>query len=147
MTLRAIESGRTDRQAMSNARDHQATSGERAISGSRPQLPPVPPPSGGRPAYRRLWTAVVLTLLFAIGIWLGRLVDFTEPAVARVPPTPLTTIVTVPGRAPSSCVGALDRGDAAIQLLVRGVRDQRLTSQLQAYLKAADACRTDMPSG
>jgi hypothetical protein len=132
---------------MSNARDHRPTSGERATSGSRPLLPPVPPPSSGRPAYRRLWIAVVLTLLFATGIWLGRLVDFSEPAVARVAPTPLTTIVTVPGRAPASCVSALDRGDAAIQLLVRGVRDQRLTNQLKAYLKTANACRKDVPSG
>jgi hypothetical protein len=131
---------------MSNARDHRATSGERATSGSRPLLPPVPPPSSGRPAYR-LWIAVVLMLLFATGIWLGRLVDFSEPAVARVAPTPLTTIVTVPGRAPASCASALDRSDAAIQLLVRGVRDQRLTNQLKAYLKAANACRKDVPSG
>ena len=131
---------------MSNARDHRPTSGERATSGSRPQLPPVPPPS--RPLYRRLGTVAVLTLLFAIGIWFGRLVDFSEPAAARVgPTTPLTTIVTVPGRAPASCVSALDGGDAAIQLLVRGVRDQRLTNQLKAYLKAADACRKDVPSG
>jgi hypothetical protein len=106
----------------------------------------VPPPSSGRPAYR-LWIAVVLMLLFATGIWLGRLVDFSEPAVARVAPTPLTTIVTVPGRTPTSCVSALDRGDAAIQLLVRGVRDQRLTNQLKAYLKAANACRKEVPSG
>jgi hypothetical protein len=131
---------------MSNAQDHQATSGERAASGSRPRLPPVPPPSGGRSAYRRLWMAVVLTLLFATGIWLGRLVDFGEPAVARATPPPLTTIVTAAGRAPSSCVSALDRGDAAIHLLVKGVRDQRLTNQLNAYLKAANACRKDMPS-
>jgi len=132
---------------MSNARDHRPTSGERATSGSRPLLPPVPPPSSGRSAYRRLWIAVVLTLLFATGIWLGRLVDLSEPAVAGVAPTPRTTIVTVPGRAPASCVSALDGGDAAIQLLVRGIRDQRLTNQLKAYLKAADACRKDVPSG
>ncbi|HVD13851.1 MAG TPA: hypothetical protein VNK73_05335 [Actinomycetota bacterium] len=131
---------------MTNAQDHPAAPSERGATGSRPQLPPVPPPSRGRPVYRRLWTAVVLTLLFATGIWFGRLVDFSEPAVARVTPTPLTTIVTVPGRAPSSCVSALDRGDAAIQLLVKGVRDQRLTGQLKSYLKAANACRKDMPS-
>lgn len=131
---------------MTSAQDHPASPDERGLGGSRPPLPPVPPPS--RPLYRRLGTAAVLTLLFAIGIWLGRLVDFSEPAAARVAPTtPLTTIVTVPARAPSSCVSALDRGDAAIQLLVRGVRDKRLTAQLQSYLKAASACRKALPSG
>jgi hypothetical protein len=132
---------------MTNAQDHPATPGERGAFGSRPQLPPVPPPSRGRPLYRRLGTAAVLTLLFAVGIWLGRLVDFSEPAAARVgPTTPLTTIVTAPARAPSSCVSALDRGDAAINLLVKGVRDKRLTAQLQSYLKAANACRKALPS-
>jgi hypothetical protein len=129
---------------MTSAQD-PASPDERGLSGSRPQLPPVPPPS--RPLYRRLGTVAVLTLLFAIGIWLGRLVDFSEPAAARVAPTtPLTTIVTEPARAPSSCVSALDRGDAAIKLLVRGVRDKRLTAQLQSYLKAASACRKALPS-
>ena len=131
---------------MTSEQDHPASPGERGMVGSRPQLPPVPPPSG-QPVYRRLGTAALLTLLFAVGIWLGRLVDFSEPAVARVAPTtPLTTTVTVPARAPSSCVSALDRGDAAIHLLVGGVRDQRLTDQLKTYLEAAKACRKALPS-
>jgi hypothetical protein len=125
---------------MTDAQDHPGA------TGSRPQLPPVPPPSRGRRRYRQLWTAVVLTLLFAVGIAVGRLVDFSEPAAAQPTPTAATTIVTVPGRAPSSCVSALDRGDAAIHLLAKGVRDQRLTDQLKSYLKAANACRKEMPS-
>jgi hypothetical protein len=132
--------------AMTNAQEQPATPGERETSASRPQMPPVPPPSRGRRLSRWLWTAAVLALLFTIGVWVGRLVDFSGPAAAQPTPPPLTTTVTVPGRAPASCVSALERGEATIDLLVKGVRDQRLTDQLKSYLTAANACRKEMPS-
>jgi hypothetical protein len=131
---------------MTKAQEHSVTPDDRAAGGARLPLPPVPEPSRGRdrPGYRRLWTAVVLVLLFVFGIWLGRLLDGGEPAVARATPATVTTIVTRAGRPPASCLTALDRSDRVVHLLVRGIRDRRLSDQLKSYLAAANACRREV---
>jgi hypothetical protein len=127
---------------MTDAQERPATPG-----GAPPPLPPMPEPTR-RSWPVRLWTAVVLTLLFAVGIWLGRLLTVADPAVAGAAPTPAsTTTTTLAGRAPASCISALDRGDLAIHLLVKGIRDRRLSDQLKSYLKAANACRKEVPPG
>jgi hypothetical protein len=131
---------------MTKAQEHSVTPDDRAAGGARPLLPPMPEPSRDRdrPGYRRLWTALVLVLLFAFGIWLGRLLDGGDPAVARATPAPVTTIVTRAGRPPAWCLTALDRSDRTILLLGRGIRDRRLSDQLKSYLKAATACRKEV---
>jgi hypothetical protein len=130
---------------MANAQEHPVTPGGRATGGAQLPLPSMPEASRDRPGSRRLWTAVVLILLFASGIWLGRLLDPGAPAVARATPAPATTIVTRARPAPASCLTALDRGDLAIHLLVRGIRDRRLSDQLKSYLDAANVCRREVP--
>lgn len=110
---------------------------------TRPVLPPVPEPAR---RLGRLWTVLVLAVLLAFGIGLGRLLGGGEAAaaVATTAPAP-PVVVTLPAAAPRSCLAALHHGDATVDLLVRGIRDRRLSEALKSYVTASKACRKEVP--
>lgn len=110
--------------------------------GARLRLPPVPEPAR---RLGRLWTALALLALLALGIWLGRLQGGGEAAVP-VPTSAPPRVITVPPPTPKSCLDALHLGDATIALLVHGVRDRRLADTLKSYVTASKACREEVSS-
>ncbi len=109
-----------------------------------PALPPVSAPSRRR---GRLWAALALAGLLALGIGLGRLLGGGAAVAEGAAPAPAAppAVVTVPAEAPESCLTALHRSDATIVLLVHGVRDRRLADALKSYMKASKACREEVP--
>jgi hypothetical protein len=111
---------------------------------TRPALPAVPEPAR---RLGRLWTVLILAVLLASGIGLGRLLGGGEPAAASVTsaPAPPVVVVTVPAAAPRSCLAALRHGDATVDLLVHGIRDRRLSEALKSYVTASKACRKEVP--
>jgi hypothetical protein len=122
------------------AEAHQG--GSKPDAGTGPQLPSVPRPAR---RFRRLLALLAYLSLVALGIWLGHLTGGAA-AVADAPPPPAPTSVV--GRAaapaPASCIRALHRSDATITLLVRGVRDRRLSETLKAYIRASRTCREEV---
>ncbi|HEX6677766.1 MAG TPA: hypothetical protein VF486_22445 [Actinomycetes bacterium] len=99
------------------------------------------------PARRRgrLWAALALAGLLALGIGLGRLLGGGAGVAEHAAPAGPPAVVTVPAEAPESCQAALHRSDATIGLLVHGIRDQRLAGAIKAYTKASKACREEVP--
>jgi hypothetical protein len=132
---------------MSQAHEPSLTPDARGAGETGPQLPPVSEPAR---RFTRLWTALALAGLLGLGIGLGRLLNLGEAQAADVAPAPPPAVVTVtappPAPAPGSCMVALRRGDATIALLVRGVRDRRLSDALKSYTQASKACREEVPT-
>jgi hypothetical protein len=129
---------------MAQAHEHRPPPGAPGADGTRPALPPVSAPAR---RHGRLWAALALAGLLALGIGLGRLLDGGAAVAEGAAPAPAgpPTVVTVPAEAPESCLTALHRSDATIVLLVHGVRDRRLADAIKAYTKASKACREEVP--
>ena len=129
---------------MAEVHEDSFTPDARDAGGTRPALPPVPEPAR---RLGRLWTVLTLAVLLAFGIGLGRLLGGGEAAAAgaTTAPAPPPVVVTVPAAVPRSCLAALRRGDATVDLLVHGVRDRRLSEALKSYVTATRTCRKEVP--
>jgi hypothetical protein len=129
---------------MAQAHGHHPPPGAPGAGGAVPALPPVSAPPRRR---GRLWAALALAGLLALGIGLGRLLDSGAGVAEGAAPAPAgpPAVVTVPAKAPESCLTALHRSDATVALLVHGIRDQRLAGAIKAYTKASKACREEVP--
>jgi hypothetical protein len=111
---------------------------------------PVKPALEAAPAGRRVpsWAvpAVLVLVCLLVGGGLGYLLH--HPAAATAQPPVSTVIRTAPQIkevAPSACLQTAQRADETIDLLVRNVRDRRLSSALKAYTEASQACRKQAP--
>jgi hypothetical protein len=114
---------------------------------------PVPAPAprrSRRPVVLGLAAVVLMAVLFAAGISLGRGLGPTRPAEAEpADPSPVTTVLstttataTVPASvAPRACLDTARFGDQVIALLTANVRDQRLDVALKRYTQASQRCR------
>ena len=116
---------------------------EDAERGER-EIPALPPPPGRR-LPRWVVPAVIAFVCLLAGAGLGYLVH--RPAASPEPvPTVLTRTVTVTKTkpvAPPACLETARRGDESIDLLLRNVRDRRLSLAMKAYTVASQACRKE----
>jgi hypothetical protein len=128
----------SERRSMAQAHEHRPPPSAPGAGATRPAL---------APARRRgrLWAALALAGLLALGIGLGRLLGGGAAVAEGAAPAAPPAVVTVPAEAPESCLTALHRSDATIVLLVHGVRDRRLADAIKAYTKASKACREEVP--
>jgi hypothetical protein len=108
-------------------------------AGPGPGLPSLPEPPR---RLGRLFVVLAYAGLVALGIWLGHLFGGDAAVADRTPPAPVAARVASP--APSSCISALHRSDATITLLVRNVRDRRLSEALKSYIRASRTCREEV---
>jgi hypothetical protein len=122
----------------SMAEAHEGGSTPEAGPGLRLPSLPEPPRRLGR-----LLVVLAYAGLVALGVWLGHLVG-SDAAVAGAPaPAASPVAVRAASPAPDSCISALHRSDATITLLVRGVRDRRLSETLKSYIRASRICREE----
>jgi len=115
-----------------------------------PALPPPQKPAAAAPAADRqlpTWAlpAVVALVCLLVGGGLGFLLH--RPAAISAQPTTSTVVVsTLPETksvAPPACLESARRADVVIDLLIRNIRDRRLTMALEAYTEASQACRKE----
>ncbi|HZD72175.1 MAG TPA: hypothetical protein VFA45_25635 [Actinomycetes bacterium] len=136
------------------AQERSSGTGEAQASGPQ-EAEPGPaegqahaPALGPRPRRRALsWAApaaIALVCLLAGG-GLGYYLH-GPPASPELTPTVITqTVVRTETKpvAPRACLEAARRGDESIDLLLRNVRDRRLSLALKAYTTASQACRQE----
>ncbi len=109
--------------------------------------PVVPATMWERARANRVAVVIAVGCLLA-GIGLGYLLprasarDTSPPSVTAAVPT---TLPAVPPRAvaPPACLETARRGDVVVDLLMRNIRDQRLTLAFKAYTEASQACRKE----
>jgi hypothetical protein len=104
------------------------------------------PPAGRRVPSWRVPAVVVLALLcLLVGGGLGFLLRGPAPAPVTIPTVVTRTVVRTETKpvAPPACLATAQRGDEVIDLLVRNIRDRRLTIALKAYTTASQACRRE----
>jgi hypothetical protein len=129
-----------------------ASPGEPENAGeATPALPPPEKPAAvAAPADSRqlpTWAlpAVIALVCLLVGGGLGFLLH--RPAATSAQPTTSTVVVsTVPETkqiAPPACLESARRADVVIDLLIRNIRDRRLTMALEAYTEASQACRKE----
>jgi hypothetical protein len=108
-------------------------------------------PLQARERHRRIpsWalTAVITFVCLLAGGGLGYLLRGPTPSPVPVPTVVTKTVVRTVTKpvAPPSCLETARRGDEAMDLLVRNVRDRRLAAALKAYTSASQACRKQAP--
>jgi hypothetical protein len=103
----------------------------------------LPPPPAERQAPRWTVPAVMALVCLLAGGGLGYLLH--SPAPLQPPTsTVITSVVPRPKLvSPPACIETARRGDEAIDLLIRNIRDRRLSSALKAYTEASQACRKE----
>jgi hypothetical protein len=89
-------------------------------------------------------TAIAVACLLAGG-GLGYLLHSPAPSPEPVPAVITQTVVRTQTRAvvPRACLETARRGDQAMDLLLRNIRDRRLSSAVKAYTTASQACRRE----
>jgi hypothetical protein len=113
-----------------------------------PQTPEPAPPQAPEPN-RRIpsWAvpAVIAVVCLLVGGGLGFLLRGPAPAPVPIPTVVTRTVVRTETKpvAPPACLETAQRGDEAMDLLVRNVRDRRLAAALKAYTTASQACRRE----
>ena len=111
----------------------------------------VKPTVGAPPAGRRMpsWAVPAVLLLalmcLLVGGGLGYLLHSPAPSPESIPTVITQTVIRTETKpvAPRACLEAARRGDEAMDLLVRNVRDRRLAAALKAYTTASQACRRE----
>jgi hypothetical protein len=116
-----------------------------AAEAQEAQEPAVVPAPAGRRTPSWTVAAVIALVCLLAGGGLGYLLH--RPAAAAAPepiPTAITSVVvqTRPV-APPACLQAAQRGDETIDLLVRNIRDRRLSLALKSYTTASQTCRKE----
>jgi hypothetical protein len=110
-----------------------------------------PPAVAPAPASRQIpsWTvaaAIALVCLLTgggVGYLLHR--PAASPSPAPTPTVVTTTVVQTRTVAAPPCLQAAQRADETIYLLVRNIRDRRLSLALKSYTEASQACRKEAP--
>lgn len=120
--------------------------GKREDGGSPKPKPPTPPsPLAGRP--RLTWAAAAAIAIACLlgGGGLGSLLHRPAPSPEPVPAVITQTVVKTQTKpvVPGACLETARRGDEAIDLLLRNIRDRRLSSTVKAYTTASQACRRE----
>ena len=125
-----------------------------------PKKPPAPMglsvPPATRPSRRTQQLAIVVNLLLvvlvlAVGIVLGRVTTSereaasTTPTLAQavVPPAPPETVLRTRTSVPEACLDTAELGDEIIARMNRNQRDNRLFLALRDYTIASQACRKE----
>jgi hypothetical protein len=110
---------------------------------------PEPAPPQAPESHRRVpsWAvpAVIAVACLLAGGGLGFLLHSPAPAPVPIPTVVTQTVVRTETKpvAPPACLETARRGDEAMDLLVRNVRDRRLAAALKAYTTASQACRRE----
>jgi hypothetical protein len=107
------------------------------------------PKAATPPAARQVpsWAvpAVIALVCLLAGTGLGYLLH--SPAAVPLQPTTSTVVTSIVPQtklvAPPSCLETARRGDETMDLLVRNIRDRRLSLALKAYTMASQACRKE----
>jgi hypothetical protein len=89
-------------------------------------------------------TATAIACLLAGG-GLGYLLRSPAPSLEPVPAVITQTVVRTQIKVvvPRACLDTARRGDEAMDLLLRNIRDRRLSSAVRAYTTASQACRRE----
>jgi hypothetical protein len=121
------------------------------IADAKKPAPPTPalaPPQAPE-SHRRIpsWAvpAVIAVVCLLAGGGLGFLLHSPAPAPVPIPTVVTQTVVRTETKpvAPRACLETARRGDEAMDMLVRNIRDRRLASVLKAYTSASQACRRE----
>jgi hypothetical protein len=108
----------------------------------QPKIPTLASPPASRP--RPSWAAAAIaTACLLAGGGLGYLLRSPAPSPEPAPTAITQTVVRTKTKpvAPQACLEAARRGDETIDLLLRNIRDRRLSSAVKAYTTASQACR------
>jgi hypothetical protein len=110
-----------------------------------PELAPPPAPESHQRIPSWAVTAVIAVACLLAGGGLGFLLRSPAPAPVPIPTVVTQTVVRTETKpvAPRACLETARRGDQAMDLLVRNVRDRRLAAALKAYTTASQACRRE----
>jgi hypothetical protein len=116
---------------------------------------PAPPAPPAAPARGRRWWVVALALFLAGGVF-GYLLPRGETGTsASAQPRPAATATTASTAAPTTapprtrtgvpevCLEAAEKGDEVIALLIGNIRNRRLSSALDEYTVASQACQRE----
>jgi hypothetical protein len=111
----------------------------------RPEAPTLAPSPAGRP--RPTWASAAAIAIACLlgGGGLGSLLHRPAPSPEPVPAVITQTVVKTQTKpvVPGACLETARRGDEAIDLLLRNIRDRRLSSTVKAYTTASQACRRE----
>jgi len=121
-----------------------------------PTALPAPPAPPAAPARGRRWWVVAMALFLAGGVF-GYLLPRGETGTsASAQPRPAATATTTAGTAapttappptvtsvPEVCLEAAEKGDEVIAYLIGNIRDRRLSSALDEYTVASQACQRE----
>jgi hypothetical protein len=116
---------------------------ESADAGHREPKALAPRPRPERQVPRWAASAVIALVCLLAGSGLGYLLHSPAPGPA---PDPIVVTHTVPKLkivSPPACLETAKRGDQSMDLLLRNVRDRRLSLALKAYTVASQACRKE----
>ncbi|HZD00525.1 MAG TPA: hypothetical protein VFA46_10155 [Actinomycetes bacterium] len=109
-----------------------------------PAEPAVTPPSPSRQVPSWAMPAVIALVCLLAGGGLGYLLHSPPVPLQATTSTVVTSIVPQAKLvSPPACLETARRGDETIDLLIRNVRDRRLSLALKAYTEASQACRKE----
>jgi hypothetical protein len=116
-----------------------------ALEASKVATPKVATPPAARQVPSWAVPAVIALVCLLAGTGLGYLLH--SPAAVPLQPTTSTVVTSIVPQtklvAPPSCLETARRGDETMDLLVRNIRDRRLSLALKAYTMASQACRKE----
>jgi hypothetical protein len=89
--------------------------------------------------------AVIAIACLLAGGALGYLLRRPAPSPEPVPALLTQTVVKAQTKSvvPRACLETARRGDQTMDLLLRNIRDRRLSSAVKAYTTASQACRRE----